>query len=257
MLASPETLQVWQVPILPLGSSSDLLPELTEEEQSRATRYRVPGAAEQFIQSRVALRRLLGETLGVAPRDLEFGLSPRGKPFLRKPKEAGLEFSVAHCRSLALIALQRGAPVGIDVEPLDTSPEAVAAVREILHPAEMAFAESMEASSRAGFFLQRWVGREAFAKATGVGLGGLDTASITWDFGSPQPPSPAREGRLNAVPLPVPVRVRGRSAEGEDLPGDWWLRPLELDSLHVAALVTIGSDAEVIARTWRWERTGT
>jgi 4'-phosphopantetheinyl transferase len=73
----------------------------------------------RFVAAHAALRLILGAYLDLAPDALAFALGEHGKPSLRQPLDpdgARLEFNLAHSGDLALVAVARDHPVGVDVE---------------------------------------------------------------------------------------------------------------------------------------------
>src|SRR5262245_26972367 len=112
-----DEVRVWVVPLdAPPVASDELLACLTSDEQSRAERYNVAHARQQFVIGRGLLRRLLGHCLGVDPVEVAINYSGAGKPVLADTS-TGLHFNVTHTNGLALLALARR-PVGVDVERL-------------------------------------------------------------------------------------------------------------------------------------------
>jgi phosphopantetheinyl transferase len=75
-----------------------------------------------------------------------------------------VHFNLAHSRDLAMIAVARTGPVGIDVELADTKPLEPEAAGLVLSEAENRLIEDGED------FLRVWVRKEAYAKALGSGL---------------------------------------------------------------------------------------
>jgi phosphopantetheinyl transferase len=128
---------------------------------------------------RVALRLALAcREDGAGSARNPFRIAPAGKPH---SDNSAIQFSVAHCRDAALIAIDRSSSLGVDLE----------ALRSISMPVERQ-AAIMEAASRHGLlnasaaseghdglplddqaFLRAWTRIEALAKARGDGLGGI------------------------------------------------------------------------------------
>jgi 4'-phosphopantetheinyl transferase len=138
---------------------------LSADERARAERLR--RGRERWIVARAALRLLLAERLGCAPNTVEFGVGEHGKPFL----DGGpLRFNLSHSGTLAVVALAEAVEVGVDVERPGRN---VAAVERSLSAGERASGDDL---------LQLWCRKEAWAKATGGGLGwapeAFDTTAV-------------------------------------------------------------------------------
>lgn len=121
-----------------------------------------PGAAPRtyFLRRRLALRALLGASLGVDPRNMRIGYDVEGAPRVLSHKAF---VSVASRGSIAALAIA-SSPVGIDLEPLDAKNPA-AIVREVLHPREL-----LALRDEPDYFLRLWTAKEAYLKAHGAGL---------------------------------------------------------------------------------------
>ena len=106
---------------------------------------------------------------------LEFSLGGFGKPSVVEP--AGLRFNLSHSQSLALIAVDDDADVGIDVELLRPMNDAEALAGSYFTPAERQALEALAPEARDRAFLTCWTRKEACLKATGLGLS-VDTRSF-------------------------------------------------------------------------------
>jgi 4'-phosphopantetheinyl transferase len=110
------------------------------------------------VTQHAMVRALLARYLGVPPAALAFTRGARGKPAV-----AGLEHNLSHTDDVALLAVARVNPLGVDVERLAARLEPAELARLVLAPAEAACLD------RAAF-LRIWCRKEACLKATGVGL---------------------------------------------------------------------------------------
>lgn len=140
---------------------------LDAEEGARALRLRRHADRVRFVATRAALRRLLAERLGCAPRALRFETGPHGKPRLRRGRagQPALDFNVSHAGGFALIALSRRGAVGIDIERCNPDLDTARLEPQVLSPLE----RRMEACRRPDFF-ECWVVKEAVLKALGLGI---------------------------------------------------------------------------------------
>ncbi|MDQ3118044.1 MAG: hypothetical protein M3Q89_00505 [Verrucomicrobiota bacterium] len=151
-------------------------------ERERAAGFHLPADQIRYVQAHVALRRILGALVGSPPAALTFSTNNWGKPALvQVPGPCLLHFNLAHARDLALVALTRLAPLGVDLEWIDASLTAFEKLREFV-PAAPSFAGSISEQRLA--FYRSWVGGEAMAKADGRGLSALPAAGDyrTFDF---------------------------------------------------------------------------
>src|SRR5262245_25982015 len=93
-----EEVHVWQVALDARSPQvSQLEQMLSSEELKRARGFRSQTRCNEFILTRGRLRILLGTYLGIQPGDVEFSLSPKGKPYLADSmRSEGLTFSISH-----------------------------------------------------------------------------------------------------------------------------------------------------------------
>ena len=89
---------------------------LSDPERLRADRFRFEHDRRRFATCRVLLRWLLARELDGDPSAIEFCYGPFGKPELHMPVSPPLMFNVSHSDGQALIAVTRGAQVGVDIE---------------------------------------------------------------------------------------------------------------------------------------------
>ncbi|WP_320774140.1 4'-phosphopantetheinyl transferase family protein [Streptomyces sp. CRN 30] len=154
-----------------------LLDVLDAAERRRAAALRRPAERALYVAAHGALRRLLGDRLGVPPAEVELTRlpcpgcgGPHGRPAVAGSAGDAVHFSLSHTAGLALVALA-ARPVGVDVERVPEPRLAEDAARS-LHRAERAELALLSAGARPGAFARCWTRKEAYLKATGEGLSG-------------------------------------------------------------------------------------
>ncbi|HEY9857486.1 MAG TPA: 4'-phosphopantetheinyl transferase superfamily protein [Stenomitos sp.] len=153
------------------GELSALAPHLSEDERERARRFHFDAHRHRFIVARARLRQLLGQYLGIDPRQVDFVYGPHGKPALADHlNAAAIEFNVAHSGDLALYAFTLGSPVGVDIEQVREIPEALAIAEHYFSDDELAQMLEVPPSERLLSFFLAWTRKEAMLKAGGKGL---------------------------------------------------------------------------------------
>ncbi|GAA1265142.1 hypothetical protein GCM10009665_63020 [Kitasatospora nipponensis] len=197
---SPEVVEVevWRVAVTPgnVVAAQEARSVLDEAEIQRADRFHRAEDRALYQVAHVALRRLLGQRLGLPADALPFrrAACPGCGQLHGRPEVASahpLEFSLSHADGLAVIALARH-PIGADVERRAAfEKQAGADVAGQFHPAERA--ELAEVARLAperwtAAALRCWVRKEAYLKGTGMGLGaGLDLDYVGLGPGYPTP----------------------------------------------------------------------
>ena len=194
-------------------------PPLDAQEQERARRFHFDRDRNRFVICHVAMREILGAALGCAPGEIDYTYGPFGKPALAGSHE--LEFNLSHTTGLALIALARGGPLGVDVEAVRRDDPPLDVADRFFSPAELRQLEATSSVDKAVAFFRCWTRKEAFIKALGEGLQrDLQSFDVSLEVGG--------EARLMAT------------RPDSDEANRWSLLNIDVGSLHAAALVTEG-----------------
>jgi 4'-phosphopantetheinyl transferase len=143
-------------------------PLLSEFEIGCAERQMNKTVAHQKIISRGILRILLGNYLGLDPKELLFEASPYGKPFLSNPIKPEISFNLSHSGDLLLIALSKDKQIGIDVERIDEQID-FRSLSHMIFLDEEQLALSCSTNPIHDFYVL-WTAREAILKLTGLGF---------------------------------------------------------------------------------------
>jgi 4'-phosphopantetheinyl transferase len=211
---------------------------LSEPEAARAERYRSAEAKRRFVVGRGIVRRILAAEVGVAPERIGLAEGPHGKPELAG-SAAGtvpVDFSVSRRDDRLLVAVSRGARVGVDLELLrdDIDIDRIATRFFSRCEQRQLAALAPEVRLRAGF--DCWTRKEAYLKGLGVGLTfGLDRFSVSVGPDGPITlagsfPSPEGLRRWSLAPLDVgadavgALAVEGTGGPDTEAPRPVWLR---------------------------------
>lgn len=125
--------------------------------EERARTFVATAAERTFVVTRAALRAVLRDLLGVEPT-----LAGRRPAVVGGP--GWLDVNVAHSGAWALVAVGRGARVGVDLErrrPVD----ALGVARAFLAPGEAAALAALPDGVREAAFFRLWTRHEARVKA--------------------------------------------------------------------------------------------
>ena len=144
---------------------------LSPEEKTRADRFHFVNDRNRFVAARGVLRELLGKYLNRSPAGLEFSYGKHGKPFLSGERASnGLNFNLSHSAGLAVYAIARERNLGIDVEHIRAGSAGEDIARRFFSAREVSDLQSLPAESRVQGFFHCWTRKEAYLKATGMGL---------------------------------------------------------------------------------------
>lgn len=170
----PGEAQVWY------AFRSDLRPHLeifsgslSASERLRAARFHREEDRLDFTLAHGFLRSVLGGQLGPAGRAASWSVDPLGKPRLVEagPDGNALEFSLSRASGVAVCAVGRQTPVGVDVERLEPRTDLLALAASAFTPRERAAFAALPVNRRERAFHLSWVSKEAILKLEGVGLG--------------------------------------------------------------------------------------
>lgn len=166
----PDDVHVWRID-LSAGDDPGDLTALSGDEVARARRLLDPRAQRRFLALRRATRAILARYLGRGPETLAFGREARGKPVLAPPAGEWC-FNLSDSRDLALLAVARSDPIGIDLEFVRRVPRRDAIARRVLGEAVADALRGLAADAGDALFFREWTAFEARQKATGDGLAG-------------------------------------------------------------------------------------
>jgi 4'-phosphopantetheinyl transferase len=183
---------------------------LAPDELSRAQRFHFAPDAARYIVGRGALRIILGGCIGEPPERIAFVYGPHGKPAIADHELVCFNFS--RSGAFALLAIQPGADVGVDVEQIRPLPDALAIASSMFAPDEVEALRGTVEPERTTAFFRYWTCKEAIVKSLGVGLSRrLDDFSLV----RPAPDAPREvtvpdtAGSVSRWLLPLPEPRRG------------------------------------------------
>jgi 4'-phosphopantetheinyl transferase len=169
---APRTIACWRIDLdQPENRVAVLAEVLSPDERDRAARFVAPRDRRRFIVTRACLRALLARACDVPAAAIRFAYAPLGKPSLaavagRPP----VHFSVSHSEDLALVALARDLPLGVDVEAVRPVPDFLDIASRYFTAAEANTIAAVPVDERDLAFFLCWTRKEAFSKARGDGL---------------------------------------------------------------------------------------
>ena len=218
-----DSIQVWQVPLQVSESTlNNYFTCLSQDEKSRANRFKFADDKRRYVVARGTLRHLLSEEFSQPPKVIAFSYGKYGKPALEKTLAPAAEqlpdfhFNLSHSGELALCVLGYQRKVGIDIERLKPISRLEGMMDRCLSKAELAQVKLLPTEDQLRAFLQRWTCKEAYLKAIGLGL----TQSM-------------QTVEVQLAP-PCLMRVPEDCAEG------WHLRVMDLPETYVGAVVAAG-----------------
>lgn len=186
-LPTPEKLSIahsevhiWRTDLdKPLPQVQQLRQTLSPDEQTRADRFRFDRDRQHFIAGRGILRQILSRYLAIQPSELQFTYSKRGKPSLvTDESNLQIQFNLSHSHGLALYAIASDRKIGIDLEyirPIEVQNLA----KRFFCPGEYQALTQLPTEQQHRAFFHAWTCKEAYLKATGEGIIGLEQVEVS------------------------------------------------------------------------------
>lgn len=204
-----DDVQVWRIriPDTEVGVDSDFN-VLSAAEKDRASRFVQHEDAQRYVVAHTALRQLLSQLTGIAPRQLVFTKNEFSKPALApQHNRANIHFNLSHSGQYVIIGLSKH-PIGVDIEWININFKHQNLLPHYFSTTEAALIN--EAPNPSAAFYNNWTRKEALVKAIGIGLTGdiLDLPCLT-----------------GSHDIDIPIVVN-----------DWNISTFPVDALHVSSV---------------------
>ena len=146
---------------------------LSDDERSRADRFKREYLRRNFVAARGNLRILLAHRLGCLAQEIEFNYGDRGKPYIQN---GNIYFNLAHSQDLAIYAICSDREVGIDLEYINSDCDFEGIARRYFLRSEQQIIQELQNQNsdlaRRAFY-RAWTLKEAYGKATGQGIANI------------------------------------------------------------------------------------
>ncbi|MDF5724788.1 MAG: 4'-phosphopantetheinyl transferase superfamily protein [Rhizonema sp. PD37] len=214
---------VWRINLdRPEAQLQHLAETLSSDEVGRAKRFYKEQHRQRFIAGRGILRTILGRYLNVDPQKLQFNYEPLGKPVLADTfSESKLWFNLTHSQGLALCAVSCDRPIGVDLEYVRSISDVLTLAERYFSPREYDVMRSLPPNQVEEVFFRYWTCKEAYLKATGVGLAQLEQIEISLTPGEKAKLVTEQQWSLLEL-VPEQNSVAAIAVEGVDLHLDCW-----------------------------------
>lgn len=134
---------------------------------------------QSYLASRWLLRTTLAPYTGIAPDQLVFARTDKGKPYI---EHSDIHFSLSHSGHWVVLAVSSTAPLGVDVEVVRRARNLQHIAQSYFHPAEVEQLTRIGTKDQKAYFYRLWTLKEAFFKAIGTGISaGLGNIQFTLD----------------------------------------------------------------------------
>ncbi len=160
-----DRIDIWQYPLLADNPQAKLI--LSPDEQHRADRFYFHRHRRRYINAHSLLRLILARYVNAQAIELEFSIGEKGKPELINTSM--LQFNLSHSEDMAILAIGQKYPLGIDLEYFSARPY-FGIGKQLFSNEENQALRNAPSTLTPLIFFNLWVQKEAFIKASGLGL---------------------------------------------------------------------------------------
>ncbi|MFC1668393.1 4'-phosphopantetheinyl transferase family protein [Chlamydiota bacterium] len=209
-------LHIWKINLLENKSIDSLYELLSHDERARAKRFHFKEHSRRFIVSHGMLRQILACYVNVSADTLTFSYTEKGKPELLNSHNH-IRFNLSHSHEMALVGVLIEVPIGIDIEYLPKETDVDGLAKRFFSSQEYEQLSKIPNSIKQEAFFRIWTLKEAYLKATGEGIAGLESVEVMCAVESP----------------PEFVKINGSSEESQR----WSVYSLKPEEDYIASVV--------------------
>ena len=141
---------------------------LDAQELAQAEKFANSLLQSRYVIAHGRLRNILAYYTKQAPEQLLFAKTAHGKPFLKPHSE--LSFNLSHTSDYMAVAVAQNCQLGIDIEQIKARNNLAALVKKCFSQQESNYWQQLSSAEQIQQFYQFWTRKEAFVKATGLGI---------------------------------------------------------------------------------------
>lgn len=226
---SSQTVHIWQTDLIRSPQHLEFYQSiLADDELKRARRFKFERDQQAFMIARGRLRMILSHYLNLSPQQIQFKYSSNGKPSLDQDP-LPLKFNLSHAYGKAIYAIALEENIGIDIEYIREI-EVLSLAKRFFCNSEYQWLNSLDLEAQYSAFFQLWTCKEAYLKATGEGLVGLQEVEIF-------------------TPLDSNLKIL-KISQNSELAKHWTLQTIETAENYLATLAIKGINYQFKYRQW-------
>lgn len=168
LVLAPGTVHLWRAKLLcSENQMADCESVLSPEEMANAKRFIKQSDQIKFMVSKAMTRKVLSRYLNCTPEKIVFHIGEHGKPFIA---ETDLQFNVSHAGDYFLLGVTLKNKIGVDIEHEKKAVDYVGIAERFFALSEYETIAQLPVAKQKAAFYRCWTLKEAFIKATGLGL---------------------------------------------------------------------------------------
>jgi 4'-phosphopantetheinyl transferase len=203
---------------------------LSTDELARSRRFLRRDHQSRFVVARGVLRSILSCYLDCPAEALQIRYGETGKPALDSKYRSDIHFNLSHSHGLGVVAVTERRPIGIDIEYIDRNVDWATIANRFFSQDERLQLWRLEPRYQRFAFYRIWTRKEAYLKATGIGL----AAAL-----------PSFQSVPSALILTDPVLVATETSLHR-----WTIEQLALPPQYTGSLATTDSSNRLIYFKW-------
>ena len=137
----------------------------------------------QGLSTEEFLRHTLSHYLPLAPAQIRFARTDKGKPYLKDRRFNQLQFNVSHSHGKIVCAVSLCQQIGVDIENIQRKNSLDEIAARYFHPDEIFTLQSIkDEQERRRLFFTLWTCKEAYIKAIGLTIGTASLDKIAFSY---------------------------------------------------------------------------
>ncbi len=141
---------------------------LDSHEKIQAEKFSNLLLQQRYVAAHGRLRDILAQYLPQSPANIHIKKAALGKPYLADYPE--LAFNLSHTGNSMAVAVAKNCQIGIDIEQCKHRTSLAALVHKCFSDEEATHWQQLPEAEQQRAFYQFWTRKEAFVKATGLGI---------------------------------------------------------------------------------------
>jgi len=143
---------------------------LSSDELEQYQRFYFSEDSHRYLVSHALVRHVLSKYEAISPSEWVFVCTPRGRPEIANLDVSALRFNLTHTTGLVACIVSLDHDCGIDAEYIVERRDLLGVAQKMFSDIEFGELQQLTGQEQLEYFFSRWTLREAYVKATGIGI---------------------------------------------------------------------------------------